>query len=186
MNQNRQNVKYYSRLLTGEMVRAVLAGHKTATRWPLRRQPVEDVSKRKGEWVWEDVDGNIFPAPVRPGDVIWVRETWSQDDPSLPPIYRADGRDMPGKWKPAIHMPRRVARLFLSVTEVGLARIQDITETDAQAEGVSARRDFRALWNGLYGKSAYGWNANPYVWGVRFQRLPEGTVEGEATEVRHG
>lgn len=179
MNWNRNEVKYYPRLLTGEMVRAVLAGHKTATRWPLRRQPVEDVAKRQGEWVWEDVDGNIFPAPVRPGDVIWVRETWAQDDPAIPPIYRADGRDTAlDKWKPAIHMPRRAARLFLSVTEVSLARIQDITEADAQAEGVSARRDFRALWNELYGKSAYGWDANPYVWGVRFQRLSAIPVSG--------
>lgn len=177
MNQSGNKVKCYPRLLTGEMVRAVLSGHKTAIRWPLRRQPVEDVAKRKGEWVWEDVEGHIFPAPVRPGDVIWVRETWSQDDPGIPPVYRADGRDMGGKWKPAIHMPRRAARLFLSVTEVSLARIQDITETDALTEGVSTRRHFRALWDELYGKRSYGWDANPYVWGVRFQRL---------TEVHHG
>ncbi len=146
MNQNENKVKYYPRLLTGEMVRAVLAGHKTATRWPLRKQPVEDVAKRKGEWVWEDVDGHIFPAPVRPGDVIWVRETWSQENAAFPPVYRADGIDMLGnqwteealsevRWRPGIHMPRKCARLMLRVTDVKLIRVQDISEPEAQAEG---------------------------------------------------
>ncbi len=78
MNQNSNKVKWYPRLFTDDMVRELLSGRKTATRWPLRKQPVEDVAKRKGEWVWEDVDGNIFRAPVRPGDVIWVREAWAE------------------------------------------------------------------------------------------------------------
>lgn len=76
MNQSSNKVKWYPRLFTDDMVREILSGRKTATRWPLRKQPVEDVTKRKGKWVWEDVDGNIFRAPVRPGDVIWVREAW--------------------------------------------------------------------------------------------------------------
>lgn len=76
MGKNTQIVKWYPRLFTGDMVRALLDGKKTATRWPLHKHPVGDVSRRAGQWVWEDVEGNVFRAPVRPGDVIWVRETW--------------------------------------------------------------------------------------------------------------
>lgn len=76
MSKNNRAVKWYPRLFTGDMVRALLDGKKTATRWPLRKQPVEDVSRRAGQWVWEDVAGNVFRSPVCPGDVIWGRETW--------------------------------------------------------------------------------------------------------------
>lgn len=69
-------VKWYPRLFTEDMVRALLEGKKTATRWPLCKQPVGDVSRWDGEWVWEDVVGNVFRCPVCPGDVIWARETW--------------------------------------------------------------------------------------------------------------
>lgn len=209
MNQNGNKVKYYPRLLTGEMVRAVLSGHKTATRWPLRKQPVEDVAKRKGEWVWEDVDGNIFPAPVRLGDVIWVRETWSQDDPAIPPVYRADGRDWCGcpwtdealmgiKWRPAIHMPQRIARVFLLVNKVRLVRIGDIMEEEAKSEGfapvakpvkngrgmkiTSAREQFIELWDTLYSARKKGFPDNPYVWAADFHLISR----DEAREVCRG
>lgn len=78
MSKNTQavNVKWYPRLFAEDMVLAFLDGSKTATRWPLRKQPVEDVSRRAGQWVWEDVAGNVFRSPVCPGDVIWGRETW--------------------------------------------------------------------------------------------------------------
>lgn len=55
--------------------------------------------------------------------------------------YRADGEvpDDPkyGKanWRPSIFMPRGAARIFLRVTDVRAERVQDITETDAKAEG---------------------------------------------------
>ena len=210
MNQNGNKVKYYPRLLTGALVRAVLSGHKTATRWPLRKQPLEDVAKRKGEWVWEDVDGNIFPAPVRPGDVIWVRETWSQDDPSIPPVYRANGRDWSGcpwtdealtgiKWRPAIHMPQRIARVFLFVDKLRLVQIGDITEEEAESEGfapvgkplvkngrgmkiISAREQFIELWDTLYSARKKGFSDNPYVWAADFHLISR----DEAREVCRG
>lgn len=86
--QKRSCFKWYPRLFTADMIRALLDGRKTATRWPLRKQPVGEITYR-GEYAWEDATGAVFHAPVRPGDVLWARETWvellavspSTDDP---------------------------------------------------------------------------------------------------------
>lgn len=155
MNQNRNKVKWYPRLFTGDMVRELLSGRKTATRWPLRKQPVEDVAKRKGEWVWEDVDGNIFRASVRPGDIIWVREKWRIQEifeHECIVRYRADSADlkiacdkkslhidkntMPTDWRHPILMPLHFSRIFLEVLTVRCIRLQDISEKEACDEGM--------------------------------------------------
>lgn len=44
-------------------------------------------------------------------------------------------------WKPSIHMPKEAARIFLRVTNVSVARLQDITENDAYREGVMKAHD---------------------------------------------
>ena len=205
MNRNNQAVKWYPRLFTDDMVRELLADRKTATRWPLRKQPVEDVSRRAGEWVWEDATGNTYRAPVCPGDIIWAREAWAQEDVAFPPVYRADGTDMLGnkwttealfkiRWSPNIHMPRRVARIFLRVTDMRLVRVQDISEEEAQAEGITpstkqivkfgrgmrvttARQQFAALWNALYAARGLGWDANPWVWAADFRLISKAEAE---------
>ena len=203
MNKNIQAVKWYPRLFTGDMVRALLDGRKTATRWPLRKQPVEDVSHRAGKWVWEDVAGNVFRAPVRPGDVIWARETWARVSipngtcaRELVTVYAADnphGLLWPSRWKPNIHMPRRYARIFLRVTQFSLMRVQDISEKEAQSEGVcpafshpgwdgvtsqpSYRWGFWSLWDDLYAARGLGWDVNPWVWAATFHRISKAEAE---------
>lgn len=83
--------------------------------------------------------------------------------------------DLPGKWCPSIHMRFEIARIFLLIEEIDLARIQDITEAEAEAEGVDAvcRRDYFAyLWDEMYGDSdAHSWANNPYVWTYTFRRI---------------
>jgi hypothetical protein len=79
-------------------------------------------------------------------------------------------------------MPKEAARIFLKVTDVRVERLQDITEEDAIAEGmsktlvdgvvfISAKGNFHVLWDSLNIKRGYGWEANPWVWVIEFERV---------------
>lgn len=134
--------------------------------------------------------------PYKTGDIPYVRETWC----ALPVneaghmrghcvyYYRADGDLRPegwrGKWHPSIHMPKEAARIWLKVTNVRVERLRDITLEQIGREGVEVeyphvlngeekRYAFSTLWNSTIKKSdldSYGWNANPWVWVIEFER----------------
>ena len=142
---------------------------------------------------------------IQPGDVLWVRETWNGLRTGNPKIgyhttywYKADDQDEnpDDKWLPSIHMPREAARLFLRVTGVQVERLQDISEDDALAEGANAgeyldevgnlvdvyypHEDFARIWDNTIKKAdlrRYGWDANPWVWVIEFERI--GGMENE-------
>lgn len=132
----------------------------------------------------------IFKLPYQPGDILYVRETWFKGLKRY--MYRADytdaekyyqnGKEVSIKWHPSIHMPKEAARIWLKVTDVRVERLQEITEVQAQTEGCNsglltgactARGQFEDLWNSTIKKSdldCYGWNANPWVWVIEFER----------------
>lgn len=123
------------------------------------------------------------------GDLLWVRETWGAHDQGFDAaeeasfiVYRADdARPNPQRWRPSIHMPRWASRLTLRITDVRVQRVQEISEEDAAAEGVerthaggpwgeeSLIESFSALWDSIYAKRGYGWDANPWVWALTFE-----------------
>ena len=100
-----------------------------------------DVFECKGEIL---TDAVYFKCPYKPGDVLYVKETWGKDE-NGEYVYRTnygttENDSFPPsmfKWKPSIHMPREAARIFLKVTNVRVERSQDITEEDAITEGIS-------------------------------------------------
>lgn len=87
------------------------------------------------------------------------------------------------RWRPSIHMPKEAARIWLKVTDVRVERLQDMTDDDAEAEGcfdyTSTALGFPDVWDSTIKKSdldSYGWDANPWVWVIEFERCekPEG------------
>ena len=96
--------------------------------------------------------------------------------------YDCDVEKIP--WKPSIHMPKEAARIWLKVTDVRVERLQEITSEQIYREGVEVeyphslngeekRYAFSVLWNSIIKKSdldRYGWNANPWVWVIEFER----------------
>lgn len=86
--------------------------------------------------------------------------------------------------RPSIHMPKEAARIWLKVTDVRVERLQDITADSIRNEGLSslavhcgdmeiALKEWENLWNSTIKKSdldRYGWDANPYVWVIEFER----------------
>ena len=179
------------------MVQAILAGRKTQTRRVLKPQPVIDAH---GMWLWKDfqwMDGGLgFPAsgiedyaPYKPGDILWVRETWSPVQ-VLPKryLYKADaenggeGDGLPIRWRPSIHMPREAARLFLRVKGVRVERLQNISAEDCEAEGYfetapvepRPRSWFSDVWDARNAKRGYGWDSNPWTWVIDFERIEKG------------
>lgn len=80
-------------------------------------------------------------------------------------------------WHPSIHMPKEAARIWLKVTDVRVERLQDMTDDDAEAEGcfdyTSTALGFPDVWDSTIKKSdldSYGWDANPWVWVIEFER----------------
>lgn len=145
-----------------------------------------------------------------PGDRLWVKETWAAGkcseglSPSMlsPSFYdgprsdngglwyRADSAEPAhpvttrGRWRTSLHMPRWASRLTLEIVSVRAERLQDISEEDAKAEGVTPDADclanrcmrpyrdrFLDVWDEINGKrKGCGWRDNPWVWRIEFRR----------------
>jgi len=209
-------------LFNTEMVSMILSGRKTQTRRVIKphnpvRAKMDGYKQGRGLWFsetrdntadnWYIKDYTVSPcwisdrnyiklyAPYKPGDMLWVRETfatWSRTYGSTPRIvYRADvdpGDKIDYEWFPSIHMPRDIARIYLRVKSVRAERVQEISPEDCVAEGCDAdmlsgvgpeftRGVFNGIWDSTIKKSdipLYGWDANPWVWVVEFERIKDG------------
>ncbi len=168
-------------IFNADMVRAILDGRKTQTRRIMAPQPADDIER------------GIFPNPEaigwksslrhkhgsttahfcpygKPGDRIWVRETFQgplfdydlmdsyckDPTPFEKPefcVYKADGVPAPEFydaddelhccWRPSIHMPRWASRILLEITGVRVERLQSITLGDICKEVGCGLYDFR-------------------------------------------
>lgn len=139
-----------------------------------------------------------------PGDTLWVRETWAHErqfdhlKPSdIPASARSSERCLYGdgivsgwhKKRSARFMPRWASRLTLRIASVRVERLQDISEADIVAEGLTVdvaskltgipwsslptlHDGWSAAWDTINGKRA-PWVSNPWVWVVEFERVKE-------------
>lgn len=165
-------------LFSAPMVRALLAGTKTQTRrvvkgdvedvrppdWYARRRLVHKPTCQRpycetvddGELACGGYDleangvGSRSPYG-KPGDRLWVRETFVYRHKHDRYYYRADSKFDPfahNGWSPSIHMPRKASRIDIEITGVRVERLHAISEADAKAEGADSLTASQALWKG--------------------------------------
>lgn len=177
-------------LFSTDMVRAILDGRKTQTRRIIKPQPVlYPTGWQYGKGYKNSCSVSASPATDvlypfecpygKPGDRLWVRETWNQIFNGITDeyIYAATDSDVfsETKWRPSIHMPRAASRIIIQITDVDVECLQDITEADAVAEGCPSGGDwataptviFSELWEKINGPES--WDANPWVWVISFK-----------------
>lgn len=191
-------------IFSAAMIRALLNGHKTMTRRLLyiKRKARNGVVLGSATFLHDHPPprGKLGPegfptdiavgeywtlSPwqrVKPGDRLWVRETWQWSKiASIPPLK--------ARW---------ASRLTLIVTATKIERLQEISEEDAKAEGVqhrwlksatcaprshyfidagnsiehsgsSGKEAFERLWDKLHGPGS--WDANPEVVAISFETV---------------
>lgn len=187
-------------LFNTEMIKALLDGRKTCARRIVKflsgENPKWTGYVKDGLMLYNGKNEPcIRKAPYQPGDILYVRETWFKDVNRY--MYRAnysdcekfyrDGKEIEMKWKQSIHMPKEAARIWLKVTDVRVERLQNIDIDGIRNEGLSsmavhagdteiALKELTILWNSTIKKSdidRYGWDANPWVWVIEFERCAE-------------
>jgi len=153
----------------------------------------------------------------QPGDLLWVRETTIDVESHgyAGPIYVASDAGVAAlsfglgfeddyteaepydiKQRPSIFMYRWMSRLTLKITDIRIERVQDITDEDAEKEGIFNAdglhlyncgntvfhadqechcgenypyEEFHKLWDSINKKRGYGWDVNPWVWVIEFK-----------------
>lgn len=194
-------------LFSGPMVRALLDGTKTQTRRIGKIQSPE-YTELGVEYCEHATKGTIAQATYRAfpeggsarwaicecpygieGDRLWVKETHLPKASGI--LYRADLDSveaagiggMYGGWKPSIFCRREYSRITLEIVSIRVERLQDISEEDAEAEGIEPGERFATgcsqtitfkdcyhlLWEDINGPGS--WDANPWVWVVEFKRI---------------
>ena len=130
-------------IFSAPMVKALLEGRKSQTRRILKSQPPEWVTRMCHEgrngWIGSgDGHGVLMHVPYAIGDRLWVREAHAFDSVMVRYYATDDVHELRKKRSP-IHMPRWASRITLTVTDVRVQRLQDVTEADAMAEGATSR-----------------------------------------------
>lgn len=185
-------------LFNTEMVRAILDGRKTVTRRiaDINTEITCNDGTTNHEFVPDNFTGgtptgfvcrkcgfgvappysrvpcgeSLFRPRYWPGDILYVRETWTElfyvdpdgythfDQPML--YYAADGTpdtvlvdgdgfeldDQRIRWKPSIHMPKEAARIFLRVTNVRVERLSNMVLADVLMEGITEGESYDDTW----------------------------------------
>lgn len=201
------------------MVRSTLNGSKSVTRRTVKGEIPNGAVRavfnpysetKRPAWRWIDAADRVLGKPFRcpygmAGDLLWGREAWRtlwQHDelpprdvpPGAPIWYYADGEahdgGVAGKFRQGMFMPRWASRILLEVVDVRVERLQDITSTEAIAEGIErvgnrwrhyffpnddseawefSVNSYASLWDKLNGEGA--WESNPWVFCIAFRRI---------------
>ena len=116
-------------------------------------------------------------------------------------VYNGEKSKWMGKTRPSIFMCRWMSRIQIEITDIKIERVQDITKRDAKREGIvqftkdgvgfkygldswdwsfktgfpymgtTPKIAFEILWDSINAKRGFGWDMNPFVWVVEFERI---------------
>lgn len=195
------------------MVKALLRGDKLRTRrvmnpqpepkpdfpgehwWPCKAvQSMVDAERglRADDKHWKGLAATCCPL-AEIGDHLYVRETVEEDNRGSVSYlrYRADGTTSEHHWDynkgyaPSIHMRKQHARIWLEVTGIRAECLHQITEEDAELEGVKpaftypdwelgrvmSQPEYVAGFAKIWESTGEQWATNPWVWVLEFKIL---------------
>lgn len=132
---------------------------------------------KKGRPKWHYV-------PLRSAPVYYIAD-WPKK-PNQKIDHPETGNQWGWKYKSARFMPRWASRITLEIVSIKVERVQEISEADILAEGVTVDRvakfcnypwsdmptlhhAWRVLWEHINGPDS--WKANPWCWCLTFKRL---------------
>lgn len=189
-------------IFSGPMVRALLEGRKTMTRRLAWREcdgckAVPFKHTHKTSWQKVQIEDRLLVRETikliscGPGKTVGIQYVADGDMGDIA-FFKPDHHKMQLiRQTPAIYMPRWASRLTLIVTGWKIERLNDISRTDAVAEGImqisrrermdgyglpewdprscpfDPRHAFRQLWESLHGSGS--WAANPELVAVTFE-----------------
>lgn len=182
-------------LFSAPMVKALLDGTKTQTRrlMPGQEYLQQAYSPQvHGTKIYNYAHEEVISAArYQVGDRLWVKEAcwlygyWEEAGKTktgktkrhfalLGQEVRYEKPDLISYWggnegfsyRTGMFMPRRYSRLTLTVTDVRVQRLMNISEKDAVAEGVADRGAYIELWKTLHGPTS--WVENPWIVAVSF------------------
>lgn len=205
---------------------AIRERRKTVTRRLINPQPKNtpilaalDHRDPESKREWYDADCvnpgvRMKPPAYKVGEIVGVVEPWhaSSGWDGHPPVtiaaseigksqvhYLADGPkpEWCGRFRRSLFLPDAFVRTKVRITGVEVQRVNDISESDAKAEGCDGRcpigsipayqkgpfaYHFAQLWDSIHEKDA-PWTQNPWVWVYRFElwneeRIDKLNVEG--------
>lgn len=152
-------------IFTAWSVQRVLAGAKTQTRRVIKPQPdgflyKQDRANAEFTFATAEVSGPAGSTKT----VITASE----------PITCPYGKPGDRLW-----CQEALSRLTLEIVSVRAERLRNISEADAEAEGVefvsmaglSAVEIYRSIWDGIHRKDGHTWETNPWVWVIEFKRV---------------
>ncbi len=152
-----------------------------------------------GDLIFQHSDGHcvVIKPRYKVGETVYIKEAWAKIVSPCEYIkYKLDD-PVPsgdwGKWRSPLLMPSKFARYFITIKDVRAERLQEITEEDAEREGVVPAQlnkeygclcisqgrkhicTYIDLWDSI--NENQKWNTNPFVWRYEFSYSRSGLNE---------